>query len=328
VKIVITGGCGFLGLRLARRLLARGRLTTTGGALAPIEEIVLADAYAPEVRPDGLDERARIARGDVGDPAFIRGLLDGGDVSVFHLASVVSAHAETDPELAFRVNVEGARSVLDGARTHSTLVRVVATSSYAAFGGHLPPICDDSTKLTPESTYGMTKVILELLLNDYTRRGAIDGRVARLPIVIVRPGAANLAASSMASAIFREPLAGRDYAIPVAPETRVAVTGVRTVVEGLIELHEADSAALGLDRAVCFPNVASTVGAMVDELHRVTGDRPLGALSWQPDPRVEAIVSTWPSVVDTTTALALGIPPTDPFERIIGEAITDMAVPG
>jgi nucleoside-diphosphate-sugar epimerase len=170
--------------------------------------------------------------------------------------------------------------------------------------------------------------VLELLINDYTRRGAIDGRVARLPIVIVRPGAANLAASSMASAIFREPLAGRDYAIPVAAETRVAVTGVRTVVEGLIELHEADSAAIGLDRAVSFPNAASTIGEMVDVLWRVAGDRPLGTLTWQPDPRVEAIVSTWPSLVDAAAALALGVPPTDSFERIIGDAMADVPSPG
>jgi nucleoside-diphosphate-sugar epimerase len=328
VKIVITGGCGFLGLRLARRLLERGELTRTGGGLAPIDEIVLADALTPKTRPGGLDERARVARGDVADPAFIESLLAGGDVSIFHLASVVSAQAETDPELAFRVNVEGARSVLNAARDHGGLVRVVTTSSYAAFGGDLPPVCDDGTKLTPESTYGMTKVVLELLINDYTRRGAIDGRVARLPIVIVRPGAANLAASSMASAIFREPLAGRDYAIPVAAETRLAVTGVRTAVEGLIALHEADSAAIGLDRAVSFPSAASTIGEMVDVLQRVAGDRPLGTLTWQPDPRVEAIVSTWPSLVDATAALTLGVPPTDSFERIICDAMADVPSPG
>jgi nucleoside-diphosphate-sugar epimerase len=317
VKAVITGGCGFLGLRLARRLLERGELTGRDGRGTAIDEIVLADIAAPAERPTWSDERVSFSVGDIADPAWTAGLLDRDDVSVFHLASVVSAQAETDPELALRINVDGARSVLDAARARGGATRVVTTSTYAAFGGALPAICTDDTKLTPESTYGATKAILELLVNDFTRRGEIDGRIARLPIVIVRPGAANLAASSLASAIFREPLAGRDYAIPVPPETRVALTGVRSVIEGLIALHEADGAVLGLDRAVSFPSSPLTVGGMVETVHRVFGDRPLGRLSWEPDASVEAIVSTWPSVVDASRALALGVPPTDSLEQIV-----------
>jgi nucleoside-diphosphate-sugar epimerase len=316
VKAVITGGCGFLGLRLARRLLERGELTGRDGRGTAIDEIVLADIAAPAERPTWSDERVSFSVGDIADPAWTAGLLDRDDVSVFHLASVVSAQAETDPELALRINVDGARSVLDAARARGGATRVVTTSTYAAFGGALPAICTDDTKLTPESTYGATKAILELLVNDFTRRGEIDGRIARLPIVIVRPGAANLAASSLASAIFREPLAGRDYAIPVPPETRVALTGVRSVIEGLIALHEADGDVLGLDRAVSFPSSPFTVGGMVETLHRVCGDRPLGRVSWEPDASVEAIVSTWPSVVDASRALALGVPPTDSLEQI------------
>ena len=115
---------------------------------------------------------------------------------------------------------------------------MVVTSTYAVFGGKLPDGCGDDTKLTPQSTYGVTKSVLELLVADYSRRGAIDGRVARLPTVIVRPGVANAAASSVASAIFREPLAGRPYQVPVTEDTRMAFTGARTAVEGLIALHE------------------------------------------------------------------------------------------
>ncbi|MEO9176049.1 MAG: NAD-dependent epimerase, partial [Gaiellales bacterium] len=141
----------------------------------------------------------------------------------------------------------------------------------------------------------------------------------------VRPGAANLAASSMASAIIREPLSGRDYEVPVVPETSLAVAGVRTVIEGLIVLHEADVRGLGVDRAVCFPSASYTLRAMVDELVRVSGDRPLGGLSWRPDPRIEAMVSTWPDRVDAGRAIALGVPPVDPLERIITDAAADIA---
>jgi nucleoside-diphosphate-sugar epimerase len=325
MRVVITGGAGFLGLRLARRLLERGELTGSGGGRAAIDEIVLADIHAPAERPAWADDRISFSHGDIADPAFTASLVDRDDVSVFHLASVVSAQAETDLDLALRINIDGARSILDAARRRDGATRFVTTSSYAAFGGDVPEVCTDGTKLTPESTYGATKVIVELLVNDYTRRGAIDGRVARLPIVIVRPGAANLAASSLASAIFREPLMGRDYAIPVTAETRVALTGVRTVVEGLIALHEADGTALGLDRAVSFPSVPFTVGEMAETLPRVCGDRALGRLSWKPDPAVEAIVMTWPSVVDASRALAIGVPPTDSLERIVLDAAAEMA---
>ena len=325
MKVVITGGCGFLGLRLARRLLERGELTGPDGRPAPIDAIVLADVQVPAVRPDWADARVVLAAGDIADAAWTASLLDRDDVSVFHLASVVSAQAETDLELALRINIDGGRNILDAARARAGAPRVVTTSTYATFGGDLPAICTDTTKLTPQSTYGATKVILEVLVNDYTRRGAIDGRVARLPIVIVRPGAANLAASSLASAIFREPLAGRDYEIPVPPETRVALTGVQSVIEGLIALHEADGDALGLDRAVSFPSSPFTVGEMVETLHRVCGDRPLGRLSWKPDASVKAIVSTWPSVVDASRALALGVPPTDSLEQIVRAAADELA---
>jgi nucleoside-diphosphate-sugar epimerase len=325
VKVVITGGCGFLGMRLAQRLLERGELTAPGGAIAAIDELVLADAVVPDALPAWADDRVTLAPGDIADPSFTAALVDRDDSSVFHLASVVSAQAETDPALAHRVNIDGARSILDACRRRANPVRLVATSTFAAFGGELPEQCGDDTKLTPMSTYGMTKAFLELLINDASRRGELDGRVARLPTVIVRPGAANMAASSMASAIFREPLSGRDYEVPVAPETPLAVTGVRTVIEGLTTLHEADVRGLGVDRAVCFPSTSFTLRAMADELVRVSGDRPLGELSWRPDPRIEAIVLTWPDRVDASRALALGVPPVDPLERIIADAAADVA---
>jgi D-erythronate 2-dehydrogenase len=325
MKVVITGGSGFLGSRLARRLIELGELKGSDGAVAPIDEIVLADIHVPSDRPAWADARVAFARGDIADSAWTRSLVDRDDVSIFHLASVVSAQAETDLALALRINIDGTRSILDAALGRNGAPRFVATSTCATFGGELPGVCTDSTKQTPQTTYGATKVILELLVNDYTRRGAIDGRVARLPTVIVRPGAANLAASSFASAIFREPLAGRDYDIPVAPETRVAVMGVRTAVAGLIALHEAHGDALGVDRAVSFPNVPVTAGEMAETLRRVCGDRQLGRLSWKPEPGIQAIVSTWPSVVDASRALALGVPPTDPLERIVRDAAAELA---
>ena len=325
MKVVVTGGCGFLGMRLARKLLERGELTGPDGVATPIDEIALADVQVPAGRPSWADQRVSFWSGDVSDPAWTESLVDRDDISVFHLASIVSSHAETDLDLALHVNIDGARSILNAARRRAGATRFVTTSTFATFGGDLPGVCTDGTKQTPQSTYGVTKVLLELLVNDYTRRGLIDGRTARLATVIIRPGAANLAASSVASAIFREPLAGRDYEVPVAPETRMAVAGIRAVVEGLVALHEADPALLGADRAMSFPSTDHTIQEMADTLRRVAADRPLGAITWNPDPRIVALVSTWPAVVDASNALAIGVPPADPLERIVRDYAAEVA---
>jgi nucleoside-diphosphate-sugar epimerase len=325
VKVVVTGGCGFLGTRLTARLLELGALTGPDGRSSTIDRIVLADASGPDDRYRFDDERVAYAQGDIADEAWTTSLVDRDDTSIFHLASIVSAQAELDPALALHVNIDGARSIIAAAARRARALRFVATSTFAVFGGELPATVDDGSKETPQSTYGMTKAVLELLVNDATRRGELDGRIARLSTVIVRPGAPNAAASSLASSIIREPIAGRDYAVPAGPGTRMAVTGVRTVIEGLIALHEADGAALGADRAVGFPSAAYTLRELADELVRVCPDRALGTISWAPDPRVEEIVLTWPAEVDGSRAAALGVPAADPLERIIHDAVADAA---
>ena len=297
MRVVVTGGLGFIGRALARRLAARGELCGH-----EISEIVQFD------RPDG----------DVCDPGQVAALVGRDDVVVFHLASVVSGEGERDFDGALRVNLEGGRTVLEACRAHGGRPRLVFASTLAVFGGAaMPETVTDTTKQTPQTTYGATKAACELLVNDYTRKGFLDGRTARLPTVIIRPGAPNLAASSFASAVFREPLAGRDYALPVGLETRMPVIGERTVVEGLIRLAEADGAALGDDRALNLPSISVTVGEMVESLRRVAGDRELGSVEVDPDPEIEAIVGTWPLRASSERALALGLPRDDGLDAIV-----------
>jgi len=241
VKVVITGGLGFIGRMLARRLEQRGLL-----ANREVEELVVFD------RPDG----------DVCDARQVAALVEDGAI-VFHLASMVSGECELDFDAALRVNLDGTRNVLEACRARSD-VRLVFASTLAVFGGELmPETVADGTKVTPQTTYGTTKASSELLVNDYTRKGFLDGRAARLPTVIIRPGAPNAAASSFASAVFREPLAGRDYALPVELDTRMPVIGARTAVECLMRLAEVDPGALGADRALNLPSLSVTAGEMV-----------------------------------------------------------------
>ncbi len=323
MKVLVTGGAGFLGRRLALRLLDRGTLRGPSNAQEPIDSLVLFDVVAPPGPPDGLEGRAELVVGDVADSEVVRGLVDRDDISVFHLASMVSAGCEIDFDGALRVNIEGTRAVLDACRSRGAPPRLVFTSSIAAFGGlAVSCVAGDTTKLTPETTYGTTKAICELLLNDYTRKGFVDGRSARLPTVVIRPGRPNAAATSWVSGVFREPLSGNEYVLPVDPRTRVPISGYRTTVDNLIRLHEADGATLGADRALNLPALDVTAQEMIAELHRAT-DRPLGPIHIRPDPAIEAIYRGWAQHSSFELATAMGLARDESVGAIIRSYVAD-----
>ena len=217
MKILITGGAGFLGQRLARKLLAQGVLTLDGAA-EPISRIDLLDVVAADTHGD---PRAHAQVGDISDPAVLRQAMDADTRVVFHLAAIVSGQAEADFDLGMRINLDASRALLETCRALGHRPRVIFTSSVAVYGGDLPEIVRDDTALNPQSSYGTQKAIAELLLADYTRRGFVDGRVLRLPTISVRPGKPNAAASSFASGMIREPLNGEDAVCPVRPGTRL-----------------------------------------------------------------------------------------------------------
>jgi len=316
MRVVVTGGLGFIGRGLARRLLALGSIRGE-----EISEVVLFD------RPGGEGvEGARVVHGDICDREQVAALVGRDDVVVFHLASVLSGEGERDFDLALRVNLDGGRNVLEACRAGGRRPRLVFASTIAAFGGSaMPETVTDTTKPTPQTTYGATKAACELLVNDYTRKGFVDGISARLPTVIIRPGAPNAAASSFASAVFREPLAGIDYVLPVGLETRIPVIGERTVVEGLARLAEVDGTELGDDRGLNLPGISVTVAEMVESVRRVGADRRLGSIEVAPDPEIEAIVRTWARRSSAERALALGLREDEGLDAIVRAYVEDHA---
>ena len=298
LRVLITGGRGFIGRQLARRLEGRGELL--GRRLTEISIFDLPD-------------------GDVAEPAAVASAMTGVSV-VFHLASMVSGECERNFDAALRTNLDGTRNVLEACRASSATPRLVFASTFAVFGGSaMPETISDSTKLVPQTTYGITKAAGELLVNEYSRKGFVDGRSGRLPTVIVRPGPPNAAASSFASAVIREPLAGQDYRLPVDLDMCMPVIGERAVVDCLIELAELDSDAIGDDRAINLPSITVTPRQLVETLHVLAGDRPLGRISVEPDPMIEAIVRTWATRANSDRARALGLPAAHGLESIIGD---------
>jgi nucleoside-diphosphate-sugar epimerase len=320
MKILITGGAGFLGSLLAHTVLKREQFM----GRTP-DEIVLADMARPAA---DLVSNARV-RPLVGRlieqcPAIVSEHFD----VVFHLAAAVSAECEADFDLGLRSNLDTTRALLDALKAAGNRPRMVFASSAAVFGSDpglpLPPVIHDDTLPTPQTSYGIQKFICEQLVADYTRKGFIDGRSARLMTVTVRPGQPNGAASGFLSTIIREPLHRRLAVCPVPPETPVAVASPHTTIAGLIAVAEADS--LGGRIAVNLPALSTRVSNMLDALEAVGGKTARERVRFEPDAAIARIVEGWPSVFDSSRALRLGLKPDPDMISIIRRFVSDHAI--
>jgi D-erythronate 2-dehydrogenase len=323
VKLLITGGAGFIGARLAQALLQRGVL-----AGRTLERIVLSD-LAPA--PAALLADARV-EGRV-SPLLqaVQGLRDEPFDGVFHLASAVSGECEADFDLGMTSNLDSTRALLEALRARTLQgaapTRLVFSSSIAVFGPDaavpMPEVVTDHTLPTPQTSYGMQKLVCEHLIADYTRKGFIDGRAARLMTVTVRPGRPNGAASSFFSGIIREPLAGQEAVLPVAPDVRHPVSSPAKTVQGLIAVFEASREAFGGRTAVNLPALNVSVQQMLDALEAVAGPRVRALVKPVHDARIAGIVANWPRAASSARANALGLQGEQSFEDIIGQYIDD-----
>ncbi len=315
MRIVVTGGAGFLGTLLARRLLG-GPVAVGGAGPVAVTELVLVDLVAPATEL-AADPRVRVA---VGGLAEVLPELADAD-AVFHLAAAVSGAAEADFELGLRTNLDGTRAVLERVRRQPVPPVLVFASSLAVFGNDpaLAPlgVVDDDTLPRPQTSYGVQKFIGEQLVADYTRRGFARGRSARLMTVSVRPGRPNAAVSGFLSGLVREPLAGLRAACPVPPDTPVALSSPRRTVAGLLRAAAVDDATWGSRTALTLPALTTTPGDMAAALDRVAGPGTSDLIDWTDDPAVGAMFRGWPARFDTPRARRLGLTPEESFDDII-----------
>jgi nucleoside-diphosphate-sugar epimerase len=329
MKVVITGGAGFLGGRLATELLAAGELSVAGAGLRELTRLTLAD-QAP-VPPDlAADPRVTPVTGDLAEllstSASAPDLLAGADV-VFHLAAAVSGECEADFDLGLRANLGVTEALLAGCRALRTSPVVVYASSLAVFGspgGYAPGVVvDDTTLPTPQTSYGSQKVIGEYLLGDYTRKGFARGRALRLMTVSVRPGRPNAAASGFMSGIVREPVAGQRAACPVDPGTEVALASPAKAIAGLLRAAAAGDEEWGGLTAVNLPALTVSVREMVAALSRVAGPETASLVDWAPDPGIARIVTSWPARVVSARAERLGLIPDPDYDSVIRAHIAE-----
>ena len=320
MRVVITGGAGFIGKKLAKALLERGELKTGDGA-QPIERLVLFDVVHAEGLPD--DPRLETMTGDITDAGEVGRLISEGTGGVFHFAAVVSADAEQNFDLGMSVNLDGTRNVLEACRALPQPARLVFASSAAVYGGDMPEILNDQTILMPQTSYGAHKAAGELLVNDYGRKGFVDGRALRLPTIVVRPGKPNKAASTFASSIIREPLAGLAAVCPVERDAEMYILSPRRVVAAMIHGFELPGDAFGMSRALTLPGISASIGAMVDALGRIAGDQVVQRISWQPDPMIQKIVTGWPVRFDAKRGRSLGFEADSTISEIVQAHIED-----
>lgn len=326
MHIVITGGSGFVGARLARTLLALGNLALNGASAQKITQVTLTDQAAP---PDDLkaDARVRFVAGDLNNLLNADQLLSADVSVVFHLAAAVSGECEADFDLGMRSNYEAVRALLEACRALKTKPVFVFASSLAVFGKvpgfPMPALIEDDTLPTPQSSYGTQKLIGEQLVADFGRKGFITGRNVRLMTVSVRAGKPNGAASGFLSGMVREPLAGVKAACPVPAATLIALSSPARTIEGIIRAAEVSSEAWGPLTAINLPALCTSVGEMAAALERVAGTAATDLLDWTPDPAILKLVDTWPGVVASKRANALGLQADTSFEAIIRDYIAE-----
>lgn len=324
VNVVITGGSGFLGLRLARELLQAGSLGLAGSGAGPVSQITVADRVPP---PPGLaaDGRVHAVTAELTDRATT-GALAGADV-VFHLAGAVSAECEADFDLGMRSNLLGTQSLLAACRALGSNPVVVFASSIAVFGDSadhpLPAVVDDQTLPNPQTSYGAQKAASEVLLADYTRKGFLRGRAVRLPTVSVRPGRPNGAATGFLSGIIREPLSGQRAVCPVGPQTTAALISPARAVAGLLRAATASDEAWGGRSAVNLPALSVRVADMVAALEQAAGSKATSLIDWLPDPELTALLDSWPAGFRAGRAARLGLTPDPDFSSVIARHIAE-----
>ncbi|HKR72284.1 MAG TPA: D-erythronate dehydrogenase [Streptosporangiaceae bacterium] len=327
--MVVTGGAGSLGSRLARDLLAANSVRSSGGAARQLGKLTLID-QVPVAADLAADPRVTTVRGDLAelmDPAGGGpGQLAGADV-VFHLAAAVSAECEADFDLGMRANLAATERLLASCRSLGTSPIVVFASSVAVFGTSddhpLPPVVDDQTMPNPQSSYGIQKVIGEHLIADYTRRGFLRGRTVRLMTVVVRPGRPNAAASGFLSSIIREPLRGQRATCPVGRPTAVALASPAKAIEGLLCAATSPDSEWGGPSAVNLPALTVTVDDMVGALGRAAGPEAVALIDWRPDPAIDRIVTSWPGAVRADRAKRLGLTADQDFDSVIAQHVAE-----
>ncbi|TLP73687.1 NAD-dependent epimerase/dehydratase family protein [Pseudomonas nitroreducens] len=284
MRVMVSGANGFVGRLLVQRLLEAGELRGKR-----IEALLLLDQ-----KLEGLPDDSRLRRhyGSVTDPALLRRVLaDGVDV-VFHLVSVPGGAAEAQYELGYQVNLQASLELLHQLRNPARPPVLVYASSVAVYGGELPARMDEEQPASPQLSYAAHKRMVEIALQDLSRRGEVDGRALRLPGIVARPREPNGLRSAFMSDLLHACAAGDTYTCPVSPQASAWWMSARCCVDNL--LHAAELREPGSQRVWQLPVLQLSIAQVLAGLAACFGEPHCERIAFEPDPQLEALFGAYP----------------------------------
>ncbi len=315
--ILITGAAGFIGKMVLTALSAQRQISVDGSA----KEI--GNILAVDLNTDALqdlaarDRRIQRINGSLGDPAVLNRISAAEPGVIIHLAAVVSSAAEAEFQLGMDVNLNATIGLINVCRRLKAPPVLIFSSSVAVFSCANNDTIDEDTLPRPMSSYGTQKLMGELLIRDASRKGFIRGRTLRFPTVSVRPGKPNAAASSFASGIIREPLAGLEAILPVGKDLRLHLASPERACESVLAAIALQQDALEGETTITLPGVSVTVGEMLDTLRKTGGEEALRLVVAKPDAAVERIVRSWPGEILAPRARRIGFRSDEGIDQII-----------
>ncbi|KAF5377120.1 hypothetical protein D9757_008802 [Collybiopsis confluens] len=321
--VLVTGAGGFLANWVARALLEDKK--------TPNIRLILTDVIEPKnslttakkfnLKTAAEPEDILTIKADLTKPEAIDALFNtpfGIPDTVYCMHGIMSRGSEENFDLGLKINADSVRELIQATRHYGTklgrLIRFVYTSSCAVYGGPFPEIITQETIATPEGAYGLAKLSSELYINEFSRRGLIDGRILRLPTIAVRPGPPAAAASAFISGIIREPIQGLPATCPVgqslsSPELDfpVWIASPQTTTQNLIHAKHIPSSSFPKhSRVVCSPGFTVTIRDEIEALRLVGGEEVLKLIKFENDPETKRLLDSWPQRFDNSYAFSLG----------------------
>ena len=306
MHVLVTGANGFVGHALCKRLIAEG--SVHGRRIERLSALDL--DFGGEAPPaNGVLRRHA---GDLADSAWLKSVLAGTPVDlVFHLASIPGGSAEANYALARRVNLDATIDLLERGQAQvaggGPPPVFVFASTIGVFGA-MPPLVSEDAPPRPAMTYGAQKLVGEILIDDFSRRGWVDGRSLRIPGVLARPPAPSGQLSAFLSDIIRELAAGRPFTCPMSAEATTWASSLPNVVSNLVHAAAPSLPGLQTRRTFTLPTSRFSMGELVTAIGRVRGADVHQLVTYQPEPRIEALFGSF-GELRTDAAQAAG------FER-------------
>jgi len=286
-RILVTGAVGQIGSELTvalRKLYGSENVVAAGHRTAP---------------SDALRKAGPFETLDVRDRASLDAVLDKYQIdTVYHMAAILSAVGEKNPQLCWDVNINGLYNVLEAARERK-LTRVFCPSSMAVFGPDTPKDnTPQETILRPSTMYGVTKVSGEMLGDYYFRRFGVDVRGVRYPGIISNETLPGGGTTDYAVAIYYEAIKSKHYTCFVREDTVLPMMYMPDAIKATIELMQADLAKLKHHADFNLAAMSFSAGELAACIKKRI---PEFTCDYQPDFR-QAIADSWPRSIDDRAA--------------------------